>query len=68
MSFAYGLDNNRMDTELSEEWRAKWKTQITKKGKIKHGKDTEDYIFRLLFMTENCMLKNNMDRCMNIKY
>lgn len=41
MSFAYGLDNNRMDTELSGEWRAKWKTQRTKTGEIKNGKDTK---------------------------
>lgn len=69
MSFAYGLDNNRMDTELSGEWRVKWKTQRTKRGKVKKsGKIQRELQIRSLFMTEKCLLKNKRDGCMNIKY
>lgn len=33
MSFAYGLDNNRMDTELSGEWRVENTKNEERKGK-----------------------------------
>lgn len=42
MSFAYGLDNNRTDTELSGEWKVENTKNEERKGK-KQEKYKENY-------------------------